>query len=105
MNGSAIPAWVQQVLPQWFLDRPAFTEAVYAFILSFALSAGGIISTLYGVAAAQGKATDIGTFAQFVLANWSGAALGFIFGGGAASYRAKEAGKKAAAASPQIGTP
>ena len=49
--GSAVPAWLQQILPQFFLDRPAFTEALYTALRSFFFSSIPIFTTLAGIAA------------------------------------------------------
>lgn len=29
-SGSALPAWLSEILPKWFLSRPIFTEALWA---------------------------------------------------------------------------
>lgn len=45
---SGVPKWVQEILPQWFLDRPAFTEAVFAAAKSLSFGALVWASTAYG---------------------------------------------------------
>lgn len=52
---SAVPLWLQQILPKYFLDRPAFTEAAYAFC-----KAG-----LYGASINIGDAASDAAFTTF----------------------------------------
>lgn len=104
--GTAVPAWLLQILPKWFLDRPAFTEAAYAALVSMTYSTVPIVGAIYGVAVSQGHGGSLGDFANFIGANWFGLIMGYLFGTGIAGVRGKQAAAKATASeSSQKGSP
>lgn len=96
-NGSAVPSWLVEILPQWFLDRPAFTEAAFAASKAFMHANVIIVTGCYGFALAAGKGNSIPDFIGYVAANWQGPFLMYIFGGGIAVSNGKNAFQKAGA--------
>jgi len=99
-SGSAVPAWLQAILPKWFTDRPAFTEALWAGSVSFVYASAPIFGAIYGVANSQGMGDTLPHFLAFLHNEWFGILMGYVFGGGVAGIRAKQAASKAAAAPP-----
>lgn len=96
IQGTALPPWLQQILPKWFCDRPAFTEALYAFIVSFVYASVPIIFALYGAAVSAGvPANDFLAFLSWLGHNWWALLMGYIGGGGIAGIRARQANAKA----------
>ena len=90
---SALPAALQQVLPKWFLDRPALTEALYAAGVSATYTAISAVSILFGAAAQDGQVGSFGQFLAYASTHWFGALVGLIF----PAIRGSQAFTKAAA--------
>ena len=94
MNGatpnpsSAVPAWLQEILPPWFAKRPAFTEAAFATIKSGIYSSG----ILAFAAFQDGNFTTFGGTVAWFGAHWWALVLAAIV----AASRGKEAHGKAA---------
>ena len=96
--GTGIPLWLQQILPQSLREKPAFTEAAWAFCVSVVYGTVPIIGTAYGIAVSQGAADTIDHFAVFLAKNWFGIVMGYFFGSGIATVRGHQAAVKASAA-------
>lgn len=94
---SGVPAWLQEILPQWFIKRPAFTEAVYATFKSGLL---GMSILLIG-AAQDGSFAKFGGTIAWVGDHW----WALIVAGGVAALRGKEAHSKASIATSMKGPP
>jgi hypothetical protein len=62
---SGVPPALQEILPKWFLDRPAFTELAYATAKSAVF--GGLI-----LVAQHFGNTWVGAGAAAVIAGWRG---------------------------------
>ena len=67
---SALPQWLREVLPKWWLDRPAFTEMAWAIIVAFSHEFGASALMFYAAADTIGadKWPLILTYAQHF--NW-----------------------------------
>lgn len=59
--GSAVPAWLQEILPPFFIARPALTEALWAAAVAVVKSAITVLSSLWAgyYALAQLKGFDV----------------------------------------------
>lgn len=90
MIGTAVPEWVLQVLPQWFLARPAFTEAAWATLVSLRNWGTTVFCTLYIAASADGQ-TGMAFF-PWLWCHGAGSLVGFLF----TAERAQTAAQKAA---------
>lgn len=102
MNGTALPAWLLQILPQWFLDRPAFTEATFASFMVLLRGAGTILWALwaaYTVIVPDAKDQNLDGYLVLVKGSWFSAAVPIIW----AYFNGKNAHTKAAAAAQQNG--
>ena len=96
VSGSAIPPWLSQALPAWFLARPATTEALWAASVAFGKSAVTVLYTLwvgYSVLTPSSELSLIGYLAV-IKAGWFAVAAPVLWG----YYNGGIAQKKAAAA-------
>jgi hypothetical protein len=66
-DASALPAWLQEILPAWFTAHPAFTEAAYAFGYSALLGMGIVAS---GGAQQGAFSHGVGPLCDWLSANW-----------------------------------
>jgi hypothetical protein len=97
--GSAMPQWLQEVLPQWFKDRPALTEAAYAFSVSSSHVAITVGAMIYGNAVSAGvQADDVAGVVVYGAHHWLSPLMGLIVGGTIATTRGLQARSKAVAA-------
>lgn len=78
-SGSAIPAAIQQALPQWFRDRPATTEALWAGGVSAWYAVLTIAGVIVGAAVQDGRATSFWDLISYTQTHWWGAVLGLAF--------------------------
>ena len=95
--GSAVPSWVQELLPPFFAARPALTEAIWAFFASLAHSSYIIIGMVVALAIGDGVTTVDGFF-SWLPAHWFVPVAGYLIGGGTASSSAVHAHNKAVTA-------
>lgn len=47
MTGTAIPPWLIQIAPKWFIERPDFFEFVYAFFVAFGMGTTNVLYTIW----------------------------------------------------------
>lgn len=97
IQGTAVPKWTSELLPKFFCDRPALTEALWAAFISLQHSTYMVFGLVAADAMGDGV-TTLGAFIAWLPAHWFVPVVGYVIGGYTARQRAKEAGDKAIAA-------
>jgi hypothetical protein len=65
-NGSAVPKFIEENLPKYFLDRPATTEALWAGAKSLGHTLGVSAVAFFAAADTIGADENIGTLLAFL---------------------------------------
>ena len=99
---SALPTWLQEVLPGWLAARPALTEAIWASVIAWRYGLWSL--TIYTLTeawtdGALGSPAMLGTWLH---ATWWHQIIAYgVSTGTIGALRGKSAATKAAAATPQ----